>query len=263
MKHHDEVIGAIYVDARTTNRQYLSQSAELMRGLAAMAAVAVVNMRLFEESVRQARVAAQLAERERVARELADKNAELERLNAQLRASAVTDPLTGIGNRRLMVERLSAAFQASQQGSPPLSVIIADIDHFKRINDTWGHQTGDHVIQETARRIQGSLRDGDRVFRFGGEELVVLTHARDTSALDALGERLRCALADAPMQMDNTRYATVTASFGASRMRPDTDTRWEEILQRADAALYNAKARGRNQMVLDNDTDFRAHESVA
>ena len=125
-----------------------------------MAAVAVVKVRLFEDSVRQARIAAQLAERERVARELAEKNTELERLNEQLRVSAVTDPLTGIGNRRHMAERLSAAFQACQEGRPPLSVIIADIDHFKRINDSFGHHAGDAVIQETARRIEASLRDG-------------------------------------------------------------------------------------------------------
>ena len=250
MRHHEEVIGAIYVDSRTASQQRMWESAELMRGLSALAAVAVVKMRYFEETVRQATMAAQLAERERVARELETKNAELERLNEQLQVSAITDPLTGIGNRRQMATVLSGAFVSAQQGGEALSVIIADIDHFKNINDTRGHQAGDLVIAEVARRVRSCLRGEDRVFRYGGEELVVLTHALDEDALGALCERIRTAIADEPLGIGGGRAMGVTVSLGASFMLPSEDSRWEDILQRADAALYQAKAGGRNRVVL-------------
>ena len=254
MQHSGEVIGAIYVDSRSASQKRLWDSAELLRGLAAMAAVAVVKMRYFEETVRQATIAAQLAERERTAQQLAAKNAELERLNQQLRASAITDPLTGIGNRRHMATVLSSAFAEARSGGPQLSVIIADIDHFKRINDTWGHQTGDAVIAEVAHRIRAALRGEDRVFRYGGEELVVLTRAVEPEVLRGLCERLRGGIADVPMHLGDDRTGRVTASFGASSMCLRADTRWEEILQRADAALYEAKAAGRDRVVLHGDT---------
>ena len=132
-------------------------------------------------------------------------------------------------------------------------MIIADIDHFKSINDTWGHQVGDQVIVEVARRVGACLRGEDRVFRYGGEEFVVLTHALDKSALEVLCERIRLAIADAPIQLGDARSLQVTASSGASSMCPEQDTRWEDILQRADAALYAAKEGGRNRVVLHRD----------
>ncbi len=253
MHHNDETIGAIYVDSRSANHRRLWESAELMRGLAAMAAVAVAKMRYFEDAMRQATTAAKLAEREKVALELSAKNEELERLNRQLQASAVTDPLTGIGNRRHMAEVLSRAFEVACGGGPTMSVVIADIDHFKRVNDTWGHQVGDFVIREVAGRLQSQLRGEDRVFRYGGEEMVVLTYASSPQELRALCERLRVAVSGEAMPLGDEREGTITTSLGAAWMRPSTDNRWEEILQRADAALYAAKAGGRNQTVLAAD----------
>ncbi len=253
MHHHDEVIGAIYVDSRAANQQHLWESAELMRGLAAMAAVAVVKVRYFEDSVRQARAAAQLAERERVARELAQKNAQLEALNEQLRRFSVTDPLTGIGNRRHMVEVLTDAVSSAYHHGIGFSVIIVDIDFFKRINDTWGHPAGDRVIAETARRIQEALPAGDRVFRYGGEEMVVLTAQHADAGLATLCERLRQVIGEAEYVLGDGRWGRVTASLGASAWVADQDARWEDVLHRADAALYAAKAGGRNRTVLSSE----------
>jgi diguanylate cyclase len=149
-----------------------------------------------------------------------------------------------------MATVLSAAFLSAQQGGEALSVIIADIDHFKNINDTRGHQAGDFVIAEVARRVGSCLRGEDRVFRYGGEELVVLTHALDGAALGVLCERIRTAIADEALELGGGRAVRVTVSLGASFMLPNEDTRWEDILQRADAALYQAKEGGRNRVVL-------------
>lgn len=260
MRHQDTIIGAIYVDSRTASQRHLWESAELMRGLAAMAAVAVVKVRYFEASVKQARVAARLAERERAALELAEKNKQLQALNARLRKAVVTDPLTGLFNRRHLMDVLGGVHTECQSSTEDIGygVIVCDIDHFKRVNDTWGHAVGDRVLIETAQRMREGVRSGDLVFRYGGEEMVVLTRTADAEGLRALGERLRMAVCGSTVEMGDNEHRTISVSVGCASYRRDEDADWSALVQRADMALYAAKDAGRNCVMLAGDNLERA-----
>ena len=164
---------------------------------------------------------------------------------SELRNLAVTDTLTGVWNRRHGTELLSADLSARRPGQA-LSLLMLDIDHFKVMNDTFGHQAGDHVLIEVASRLRRSLRGNDMVARWGGEEFVVLL--RDCALPDALrlAEDMRAAIAEVPFDA----LGSLTVSVGAAEVGADEDlTSW---LGRADQALYRAKRSGRNEVVADD-----------
>ena len=164
---------------------------------------------------------------------------------AELRNLAVTDALTGVWNRRHGTELLAADLSARRPGQA-LSLLMLDIDHFKTINDTFGHQAGDHVLIEIASRLRRSLRGNDVVARWGGEEFVVLL--RDCALPDALrlAEEIRAAIAELPFGA----MGSLTVSVGVAEARAGEDlTTW---LERADQALYRAKRAGRNEVAGDS-----------
>ena len=164
---------------------------------------------------------------------------------AELRNLAVTDTLTGVWNRRHGTELLTADLSARRPGQA-LSLLMLDIDHFKTINDTFGHQAGDHVLIEIASRLRRSLRGNDMVARWGGEEFVVLL--RDCALPDALrvAEDIRAAIAELPFGA----MGSLTVSVGVAEARASEDlTTW---LERADQALYRAKRSGRNEVAADS-----------
>ena len=164
---------------------------------------------------------------------------------AELRNLAVTDTLTGVWNRRHGTELLAADLSARRPGQA-LSLLMLDIDHFKTINDTFGHQAGDHVLIEIASRLRRSLRGSDMVARWGGEEFVVLL--RDCALPDALrlAEDIRAAIAELPFGA----MGSLTVSVGVAEARASEDlTTW---LERADQALYRAKRSGRNEVAADS-----------
>ena len=164
---------------------------------------------------------------------------------AELRNLAVTDTLTGVWNRRHGTELLTADLSARRPGQA-LSLLMLDIDHFKTINDTFGHQAGDHVLIEIASRLRRSLRGNDMVARWGGEEFVVLL--RDCVLSDALrlAEDIRAAIAELPFGA----MGSLTVSVGVAEARAGEDlTTW---LERADQALYRAKRSGRNEVAADS-----------
>jgi diguanylate cyclase (GGDEF)-like protein/PAS domain S-box-containing protein len=164
---------------------------------------------------------------------------------AELRNLAVTDTLTGVWNRRHGTELLAADLSARRPGQA-LSLLMLDIDHFKTINDTFGHQAGDHVLIEIASRLRRSLRGSDMVARWGGEEFVVLL--RDCALPDALrlAEDIRAAIAELPFGA----MGSLTVSVGVAEARAGEDlTTW---LERADQALYRAKRSGRNEVAADS-----------
>lgn len=247
--HHEKALGVLYVDSRTASQRHLWNCALVMRGLAALAAVAVVRAHMHAESVRQAREAAKHAERLRNDRALREKNAELQTLNEQLRLAAITDPLTGLFNRRHLSEVLAPLhWEATQTGSY-YGVLLLDIDHFKRVNDTWGHPAGDLVIQRVAGVLRQTARDQDLAFRYGGEELLVLVKDVEMDALVAFGERLRQGICARPFEVCPGERHPVTVSIGAAIVHPAGDVEWDSVLQRADNALYEAKRGGRNRVV--------------
>ncbi|RXT53017.1 hypothetical protein B6S44_19970 [Bosea sp. Tri-44] len=168
------------------------------------------------------------------------------KLTAQLRQLAETDGLTGILNRGALEQR-AASMLAARPEQQPLPLILLDIDHFKRINDNYGHIAGDEVLKETARRLQAALRPADVIARFGGEEFAILL-ADPTTRPDQIAERLRSTFLAAPFALDTGATVSVTASFGVAAMTP-AGGNWPDLVEAADQALYEAKAAGRNRVV--------------
>lgn len=168
---------------------------------------------------------------------------ERDALIAELGIRAETDHLTGLANRRAFERQL---VQGVIDAPHYLAAIAFDIDHFKRINDTYGHGAGDLLLQHLAQRCSGLLREGDRIARIGGEEFAVLADVNQVPEALALAERLRRGIAETPFSVGPTEALTVTASFGVAvtaRLEPGAQVR---LLAEADVALYRAKHRGRN-----------------
>lgn len=171
-------------------------------------------------------------------------NRRLATLNDRLQQLSTRDHLTGVFNRRWFSALSEKTLSRARRQRNPLSIVIADIDHFKAINDRLGHDTGDAVLIEFVRRLEGQMRTSDDLVRWGGEEFLILCQDTDLNGALELAERLRQAIADRPL---HPHAGTVTASFGVAQYRPEQDSE-TSLIQRADAALYAAKAEGRNRV---------------
>jgi two-component system, cell cycle response regulator len=190
---------------------------------------------------------AELRARVEVGRRLVELNAELIEAQLRLEVQVHTDALTGLPNRRAIVEVLEKELSRCQRGHSPLAVGMIDIDHFKQVNDEHGHAAGDAVLCELARRMQSALRPYDRVGRFGGEEFLVVVPGVSRAEFAGLLERLREVVREAPFTADG-RDLAVTVSLGGAEF---ADESMDALIARADDALYVAKARGRDLVVLD------------
>lgn len=175
-------------------------------------------------------------------RELALANEELERLARQ-------DALTGLPNRRVATERLAAEFQAMRRTGAPYAVLMLDIDFFKRVNDTWGHEVGDQVLKRLAQVLRASVRATDLAARLGGEEFVVLLPDTPLEAALSVAEKIRQAVQAA----SDPVAGTVTVSIGVALASPQ-DRNEDDVLRRADAGLYAAKSAGRNRVVAQSSS---------
>jgi two-component system cell cycle response regulator len=164
---------------------------------------------------------------------------------------ALTDPLTGLYNRRYMETHVGTLVERSAARGKALSVLILDIDYFKSINDNFGHDTGDDVLREFAERLKASIRGIDLACRFGGEEFVVVMPDTDLGVATLVAERIRRRIAGEPFPIEKgARGIEVTISIGiAARMGPQDNA--SHMLKRADEALYRAKRDGRNRVVAD------------
>jgi diguanylate cyclase (GGDEF)-like protein len=178
--------------------------------------------------------------------ELRRRMAELGVANRKLQLAALTDALTGLYNRRYALERLDQEWAASGRNGLPLACLVVDIDYFKRVNDTHGHEVGDRVLRETADVLRNTLRQNDVVCRLGGEEFVVIGPGMDLEAAERCGERLRAA-AEAQAIETATGVARVTLSIGVA-VRNESAKGPADLLRAADRAVYAAKAGGRNQV---------------
>jgi diguanylate cyclase (GGDEF)-like protein len=161
--------------------------------------------------------------------------------------SALRDPLTDTGNRIAMDQTLEREIEMSRRHSQPLSLLMLDIDHFKQINDTYGHSAGDEVLKAVAASIKNQLRNVDMVFRFGGEEFLILLSNTSREAAAMIGERLRFA-AQAQDYEAEGKMIELTVSIGCSTLLPGESA--ESLLRRADSALYVAKREGRNRLAM-------------
>ena len=159
------------------------------------------------------------------------------------RGASILDPLTGMLNRTALTNRTAEIEYQSQLTGEPVAVLVADLDHFKLVNDNHGHATGDTVLQEVAYRLRTELRAYDLAYRLGGEEFVILLLGGTPAAANATAEQLREAVVAEPVV-----GLDITVSIGVASSAAGTPFVWDEVFARADAALYQAKAGGRNRV---------------
>jgi len=163
--------------------------------------------------------------------------------------AASTDALTQCGNRQALDSALHREIDLAQRDQIPLSVILFDFDHFKQINDKLGHQGGDQVLKLACANIQNSMRKTDLLFRYGGEEFLILLHKTDQEGALKIAEKIREQIEAADMNFKDQPVA-VTISLGVATLAEYDDI--SSLIERADKALYNAKRRGRNQVCFGN-----------
>lgn len=162
---------------------------------------------------------------------------------------ANTDALTGVMNRRAFMERMEQETVRSRRDKIPLSFILADIDHFKKVNDTYGHQVGDLVLQRFTATVSASMRPYDLIGRYGGEEFVICLPGADGLQAASVGERIRKKVeAMEIMVPDSSKSVSITASFGVTAYSVESRESMDSIIKKADDALYRAKNEGRNRV---------------
>jgi chemotaxis family two-component system sensor kinase Cph1 len=175
-------------------------------------------------------------------RQLRSRNMALSRINRTLDQLAHVDPLTGLRNRRAIEQLLVAELSAARRHDQPLTVLLADVDHFKRINDTHGHHAGDRALQEIGAALERSLRAEDALGRWGGEEFLAVLRFTDTDGALRVAERLRSAVAQTGSEQDARSITIGVARWDGEPV--------DELLARADRALYAGKLAGRDLVSL-------------
>jgi len=170
----------------------------------------------------------------------------IEMLMGQQARSARTDELTGLPNRRAFNEELGRALARAARAGQPLTLAVLDLDHFKRVNDEYGHPVGDAVLQLTAAALRDSVRSGDLAARMGGEEFGLILPDASEESSRVLAERVRTAVARAELDGSDV---TVTASLGIATWEPGESGDASELVRRADRALYAAKEGGRDRVM--------------
>ncbi len=175
---------------------------------------------------------------------------ELELIKRELEFKNQTDALTHVHRREWFAELAHAELQIAKRNHYPISLLFIDLDHFKKVNDSYGHSTGDIVLKEIAARIKNSVRETDIVGRFGGEEFVLLSPFSDTKKSMQLAERIRNEIASIPIHTSSSDIS-ITVSIGIASSRID-GYEFISLMEHADNALYQAKNAGRNTCVLYN-----------
>ena len=175
---------------------------------------------------------------------------------ARLLRSGFTDVLTGWHNRRYLTVRIGEELARARRDRNRLVCLMLDVDHFKQVNDTWGHAAGDVVLQELAQRIESQVRASDVAARYGGEEFVVLLPGTDVESASKLAERIRMEIAASPIGLPGGEEVIITASIGIAEVCPGPDdkdlkTLGDSLIARADVALYAAKSAGRDRVVVE------------
>jgi diguanylate cyclase (GGDEF)-like protein len=170
----------------------------------------------------------------------------------RLEDTALQDPLTGIGNRLYMERRLQIAILEFQQHGTPFGILFMDIDHFKLINDTYGHEAGDKVLRMVTATLHRNLRTEDTIARWGGEEFVALLGGINSSSLGRMAEKMRTLIEHSTLWMRGKNVG-VTISIGMTLIQP-TDSTIQSIINRADHNMYKSKQNGANRITGDKTT---------
>jgi len=204
----------------------------------------------------------ELQVRLRAGTRLVDLQAQLLKAREDLREQATRDSLTHLWNRSSILSELDRELARLERESRPLGVVIVDLDHFKQVNDTYGHLAGDAVLREAARRMQNGIRQYDSIGRYGGEEFLILFPGCGETESFAQADRLRKQLAQAEMSVNDSSLR-VTASFGVTTAIPGEGWTQEALIRKADEALYIAKKSGRNRVEILTGRSEPAAEKVS
>lgn len=189
-----------------------------------------------------------------VALRKAHKYRDLMQTNNLLSTIALSDSLTELNNRRALELDLPRQIKNSRANNSPLSLIILDVDYFKKVNDNYGHLVGDKILQLLSSRIRHNLRVQDTAFRYGGEEFVVILSDTTAEEADLVAHRLNSVVKDSPFAIDSKLTINITISLGAACLLPNDDEQGLSLLHRADTFLYQAKSTGRNRVVSCHNT---------
>lgn len=210
----DELIGSFHLGSRQEERFLAGTATDFLERIAAVAAVCLENAANHE----------------------------------RLKRAGLTDPLTGVHNRRYFDERVGEEVDRARREGRPLSCLFLDLDHFKAVNDNHGHQSGDAVLQEVARRLKRHMRMSDVLARYGGEEFAALLVQTDARAAAEIAERIRSEVSDQPVRLADGGRLGVSLSIGCATLAEATGARAADLIEAADAALYRAKRGGRNRV---------------
>jgi diguanylate cyclase (GGDEF)-like protein len=228
LESQGQVIGSIALYGRDSTQPFGAPELETIHSLAQQAAVGIENVLLHQEAQRL----------------------------------SITDGLTGAWNYRYFQMRLSQEVERAIRFGRPFSMMIIDIDHFKRVNDTYGHQRGDSVLIEVARRMVGVVRvQVDTLARYGGEEFVLVLPETASDGAHIVAEKIRESVGDVPFGHEGEEPVRVTVSIGLATF-PNHGTTARALIRSADQAMYEAKARGRNKVVTADDLDNSAAAST-
>ncbi len=242
MRLGDKIIGVLGVQDFNKEYAYSVADMRLLGTIAANVGIAIQNAQLYEATQQREAEVRQANEQLRV------QLAKIEALQALLREQAIRDPLTGLFNRRYLVETLDREVAQAVRASTPLSIVMIDLDHFKKINDTYGHKAGDLMLQTLGTLLSTKTRDGDIACRYGGEEFVLVLPGASLTIAQQRAEHLRATFQELRVPY-NQHILGATLSAGVASF-PINGVDGEAVLQDADRALYIAKSTGRNRVSL-------------
>jgi diguanylate cyclase (GGDEF)-like protein len=250
---NDRVIGVFALGRTESHIPFTDDDIRIMVLISQLAALAIDNAQLFDMAEHE------LMERKRTENELRLVNQKLQfqleqiqSLQLELREQAIRDPLTGLYNRRYLKEILDHELASAERESYPISFVMMDIDHFKKINDTFGHNTGDLILQNLANQLLSQARVGDIICRYGGEEILAVLPNVSIETAYQITERWRISFEDSKQTLTVSREnveTRATISCGISTFPFNGSTR-DELIYAADMAMYKAKEMGRNQTII-------------
>lgn len=234
-----EVYGLLYLENSQTSSAFREDRLQVLKAIASQAAISLENAKVYQE----------LEElNKNLEQKVLERTKEINDKNVELQVLSVTDQLTGLYNRRHIEQTIRDEISRSTRYQVPLSLILFDIDHFKKVNDTFGHDVGDNVLRSVAEVLKENTRKSDMAGRWGGEEFLVLLPQTGAELSKKAAEKLRIALEEKHVQ----QVGRVTASFGVAKFLAGDDV--DTFIKRADLALYDAKRNGRNQVVASADS---------
>jgi len=247
--HQNKMNGILYLENNLTTGAFTEQRIELLSLLSSTMSISIANAQLYQ---------AQQALNENLENQVANRTKELEVQRQKMYELAMKDQLTQLYNRHYLLEIAAKSINEAERFNDPLSIIVIDIDHFKKLNDTHGHQLGDQVLESVAELLKAEMRSSDVAARFGGEEFVLLLS--------------HCALAEAQAKAEDLREKIqqltpcdieITASFGVSALESLTgEGSFDALFKLADHALYQAKDEGRNRVVVASTSNSVAEEAL-